>query len=120
MIRRPPRSTLFPYTTLFRSRRVEREQHPHAPLGIGAKHEQIAVVGQPHVDPGLVAALEIVVVIEPDFDRRIVGHGNDEREQQWEHHGAILYIPSRPSRSRTMPVLDGPSAPPKLLSAMRV
>src|SRR2546422_7299531 len=25
MIRRPPRSTLFPYTTLFRSRRPERE-----------------------------------------------------------------------------------------------
>src|SRR3712207_420421 len=25
MIRRPPRSTLFPYTTLFRSRRVRRE-----------------------------------------------------------------------------------------------
>src|SRR3712207_9398872 len=25
MIRRPPRSTLFPYTTLFRSRREERE-----------------------------------------------------------------------------------------------
>src|SRR3712207_7925054 len=32
MIRRPPRSTLFPYTTLFRSRRGrERERvHPHA------------------------------------------------------------------------------------------
>src|SRR2546422_7461452 len=29
MIRRPPRSTLFPYTTLFRSRR-KREQHHHA------------------------------------------------------------------------------------------
>src|SRR2546425_8849959 len=28
MIRRPPRSTLFPYTTLFRS--LQR-QHPHAP-----------------------------------------------------------------------------------------
>src|SRR6266571_6972731 len=28
MIRRPPRSTLFPYTTLFRSRRrLERQQH---------------------------------------------------------------------------------------------
>src|SRR2546430_9306870 len=25
MIRRPPRSTLFPYTTLFRSRRLERD-----------------------------------------------------------------------------------------------
>src|SRR3712207_7934658 len=31
MIRRPPRSTLFPYTTLFRSieRRKEREHHRH-------------------------------------------------------------------------------------------
>src|SRR2546427_8706259 len=34
MIRRPPRSTLFPYTTLFRSRKVivqviERPSHPH-------------------------------------------------------------------------------------------
>src|SRR2546422_2396187 len=28
MIRRPPRSTLFPYTTLFRSHRSSREQHP--------------------------------------------------------------------------------------------
>src|SRR2546425_5567721 len=27
MIRRPPRSTLFPYTTLFRSR--DRRRHPH-------------------------------------------------------------------------------------------
>src|SRR2546427_1820452 len=32
MIRRPPRSTLFPYTTLFRSHRHDREQRgaPHA------------------------------------------------------------------------------------------
>src|SRR5258708_20707234 len=29
MIRRPPRSTLFPYTTLFRSRRREREEPGH-------------------------------------------------------------------------------------------
>src|SRR2546430_4436663 len=36
MIRRPPRSTLFPYTTLFRSRRREDPGHPerrgHKPL----------------------------------------------------------------------------------------
>src|SRR5260370_24007450 len=31
MIRRPPRSTLFPYTTLFRSRRAVQLQHPHGP-----------------------------------------------------------------------------------------
>src|SRR2546425_8887652 len=30
MIRRPPRSTLFPYTTLFRSRRIEPAAREHA------------------------------------------------------------------------------------------
>src|SRR5256885_4656365 len=30
MIRRPPRSTLFPYTTLFRSRALEHERDPLA------------------------------------------------------------------------------------------
>src|SRR3712207_7507182 len=34
MIRRPPRSTLFPYTTLFRSERFE---------GLGAKVEEISI-----------------------------------------------------------------------------
>src|SRR5690349_22072420 len=47
MIRRPPRSTLFPYTTLFRSPRVVERQreHPlqprHAPLApapVGGQH----------------------------------------------------------------------------------
>src|SRR6266576_3708565 len=93
---------------------LERRAGPggeHQPRALAVVHEErFAVAPAAHFD-GLVAALEIVVVIEPDFDRRIVGHGNDEREQQWEHHGAILYIPSRPSRSRTMPVVDGPSAP---------
>src|SRR2546422_3726060 len=33
MIRRPPRSTLFPYTTLFRSRVTARGLHPHHQAG---------------------------------------------------------------------------------------
>src|SRR5690349_23548801 len=33
MIRRPPRSTLFPYTTLFRSSRVVPAQGPGRPFG---------------------------------------------------------------------------------------
>src|SRR2546426_9539217 len=41
MIRRPPRSTLFPYTTLFRSRPVERR--------VAAAHEQHTLPGE---DPG--------------------------------------------------------------------
>src|SRR5256885_9595379 len=34
MIRRPPRSTLFPYTTLFRSRAAELGEHPLALLRV--------------------------------------------------------------------------------------
>src|SRR3989449_8248944 len=33
MIRRPPRSTLFPYTTLFRSRRASRQRRAAAGIG---------------------------------------------------------------------------------------
>src|SRR5690348_17737444 len=36
MIRRPPRSTLFPYTTLFRSRQWPRTRRPGAPPRKGA------------------------------------------------------------------------------------
>src|SRR2546428_7443774 len=36
MIRRPPRSTLFPYTTLFRSKTVDHISNGRLILGIGA------------------------------------------------------------------------------------
>src|SRR5256885_10698793 len=45
MIRRPPRSTLFPYTTLFRS---HQRRLPHAPLGVRTVHGRPARA----VDPG--------------------------------------------------------------------
>src|ERR1022692_4842628 len=35
MIRRPPRSTLFPYTTLFRSRESQQLPPPRIPRGMG-------------------------------------------------------------------------------------
>src|SRR3712207_7912071 len=53
MIRRPPRSTLFPYTTLFRSEQdgqrcdvgrrhqLEREQHDHQQRAHGDRREQV-------------------------------------------------------------------------------
>src|SRR5256885_3011689 len=37
MIRRPPRSTLFPYTTLFRSRCFGGRPRPSVPLGLPAR-----------------------------------------------------------------------------------
>src|SRR5438552_14785007 len=50
MIRRPPRSTLFPYTTLFRSLSVINEVHiVDRPLTLVAKAGP-AVAGDPHAD----------------------------------------------------------------------
>src|SRR3712207_8295973 len=48
MIRRPPRSTLFPYTTLFRSRGVpsRRREHPLS-RGPGAKDRGGALAARP-------------------------------------------------------------------------
>src|SRR5256885_16930772 len=44
MIRRPPRSTLFPYTTLFRSNMekfVERTKISHSPVILPGRHDAI-------------------------------------------------------------------------------
>src|SRR3712207_7533155 len=38
MIRRPPRSTLFPYTTLFRSPQQERVRHSQDPVAQPGQH----------------------------------------------------------------------------------
>src|SRR3712207_7817174 len=56
MMRRPPRSTLFPYTTLFRSDVAERTDHGglrRDPLG-GLGGRALAAVDHPPVRPGLV------------------------------------------------------------------
>src|SRR3712207_8495601 len=53
MIRRPPRSTLFPYTTLFRSRvgGIARGQGRPQPPRAGARLPGLAVVRPPRVRP---------------------------------------------------------------------
>src|SRR5438309_3443468 len=43
MIRRPPRSTLFPYTTLFRSSRIVNQRVPQV-------HKQLQAIGEGPVD----------------------------------------------------------------------
>src|SRR5258707_13819923 len=71
MIRRPPRSTLFPYTTLFRSLAQLRERDPGGLPGLGkeagARHpgqgvrlqaEDVVVRGDAEVDAGVPAELE--------------------------------------------------------------
>src|SRR2546422_5330424 len=45
MIRRPPRSTLFPYTTLFRSHRFRSQPHGLEHIGhLGRKHEPVGAI----------------------------------------------------------------------------
>src|ERR1035438_10882740 len=63
MIRRPPRSTLFPYMTLFRSVSIFQKQRvrigpmilpliEYAPAGIGGESEEVIVALAPHFDAG--------------------------------------------------------------------
>src|SRR2546425_2499131 len=77
MIRRPPRSTLFPYTTLFRSHRVERRLDRHAPRGGGlesgaTRDNRENSAGRPHLDDAAVEreAPGYVLHHVPHADRR--------------------------------------------------
>src|SRR3989449_5578899 len=46
MIRRPPRSTLFPYTTLFRSHRVEHAGEPGVDAVLGLAARDVGTIDQ--------------------------------------------------------------------------
>src|SRR3712207_8727333 len=61
MIRRPPRSTLFPYTTLFRSKMIQKESQVRF-IGYGAMLMEsfvavMAIIAASIIDPGLYYAM---------------------------------------------------------------
>src|SRR3712207_8614197 len=60
MIRRPPRSTLFPYTTLFRSAGVE-VPNPQGPMPIGC----LTYIGTPSFEPTIGITKEGSVFMYP-------------------------------------------------------
>src|SRR5437016_9419930 len=65
MIRRPPRSTLFPYTTLFRSHLVgHRRLHIH-------RSEDVVVTGEPPVERQRPAGLKAIRGEQPDSDPQL-------------------------------------------------
>src|SRR5438876_3479517 len=76
MIRRPPRSTLFPYTTLFRSKR---------PV---AKGSHLILRGQPRIDGRVVAAATVENVVA-----RAPGQRRSRRWQRSEEHTSELQSP---------------------------
>src|SRR3712207_5832060 len=93
MIRRPPRSTLFPYTTLFRSHRfyagcqnvdtVEALAAEHARELFGAPHAYV----QPHsgIDANLVAFWAVLAsrVESPALEKAGVRHVNELTDSDW-------------------------------------
>src|SRR3712207_7720311 len=52
MIRRPPRSTLFPYTTLFRSVTVDAKAGITTGISAADRARTIALLADPATDPG--------------------------------------------------------------------
>src|SRR2546426_11367378 len=74
MIRRPPRSTLFPYTTLFRSAQVGRVQvvdRAFLPNFVFAPDDTVVTLGQDGLVANTLKYLEgqPVVGVNPDPDR---------------------------------------------------
>src|SRR2546425_11255963 len=82
MIRRPPRSTLFPYTTLFRSRAYGLAAQRRTPL---TASPETPPVGEPRARREVVVA----VVVAQLLGRERVEHGGDDRLAGHIAHGAI-------------------------------
>src|SRR5256886_12340485 len=75
MIRRPPRSTLFPYTTLFRSLVVRLDQvrpelEGFLEEGLGILVHLALQVDEPEIEMGVESRL--LVVVEPDRLREVL------------------------------------------------
>src|SRR5687767_15664432 len=90
MIRRPPRSTLFPYTTLFRSRRAHARQHVRQRRGVQrlVVDEQVLrrLAGRELDDLGLEA-------VEPDAFRAVLAE--DRSEEHTSELQSLAYLVCR-------------------------
>src|SRR3712207_7345193 len=76
MIRRPPRSTLFPYTTLFRSEVLERQER-RAGVDRTHRHETGHVVG--HLEPGEARCAGVRVAhLDGEVEREAADVGRSE------------------------------------------
>src|SRR5260221_9256767 len=69
MIRRPPRSTLFPYTTLFRSRVIDECRKIGVPVRVLSREELDEIAGNA-AHQGLVASTSAKQYSDLDEDRK--------------------------------------------------
>src|SRR2546430_4838699 len=84
MIRRPPRSTLFPYTTLFRSQEVHRRHEYMRAAPVVRRHAPGH--GQPPMRGGELASQPPDVArLYSDERRHLLGRGEQAIERSEEH-----------------------------------
>src|SRR3712207_7808587 len=88
MIRRPPRSTLFPYTTLFRSERVEGRQEPGPDLLVRLRAQRVGV------DRRLVGVRAQVLVERGDLGR-VAGEQAERSEEHTSELQSRQYLVCR-------------------------
>src|SRR3712207_7258922 len=93
MIRRPPRSTLFPYTTLFRSGRRQPQVGPARPA-------QVALRDEDPPDQRL-ARIEV--------DERVVDHVRPRSEEHTSELQSRQYLVCRLLLEKKPPLSDGSS-----------
>src|SRR3712207_8720002 len=89
MIRRPPRSTLFPYTTLFRSTIENAQEERHVPQERNLPWNRSALVqGRDHLS----AACEVVLRCQQRRHRRLRGPAQDRKSTRLNSsHANISY-----------------------------
>src|SRR3712207_9159005 len=92
MIRRPPRSTLFPYTTLFRSAATAVAHPRHvAVVAVEGDRPADAVQQRVGVAVGVVGGADAVVAVADPRDRRVVRpEGGARQQERSEEHTSEL------------------------------
>src|SRR3712207_9009740 len=82
MIRRPPRSTLFPYTTLFRSRQGGRVEHERLEALAGAGHRRHDDLISPRIDGDDIVGQAIAVQVAQRDRRTDRGDRSEEHTSE--------------------------------------
>src|SRR2546430_4637906 len=94
MIRRPPRSTLFPYTTLFRSRMSRRQRRPP-----NVRHAPARLLGSARSRP--VSTATAVPQFEPELSRWIRSEEHTSELQSQSNLVCRLLLEKKKKTERT-------------------
>src|SRR2546430_9970450 len=86
MIRRPPRSTLFPYTTLFRSPRRDRRHAQKAPVDAEQASRPLGLLPERHV----LAAEDVALAGAPALERALHPRRSEEHTSELQSQSNLV------------------------------